>query len=217
MDSFRHFDTTQLNEWRNDRAFRYQKSIVPQLTWWDRFKMWLLEKWFEIMSTRGGRTTFWTVVIILSILIIVFFTYRYMGKTSGIWSKSDKNNINLESIEEENIHEINFEEKIAQALSDNNYRLAVRLRYLYILKILDDRESIKWQSGKTNHDYILEVRSNMNEDGYALFRQISIAFDFAWYGEHDATLDDYNSVKTLFDQLKSNSFTATKQLKDERI
>lgn len=169
------------------------------------------------MTTSRGRTTFWTIVIIVSIAIILFFAFRYMGKTSGIWSKSDKDNLNFESLQEENIHEINFEEKIAQALSTHNYRLAIRLRYLYILKILDDRGVIQWQSGKTNHDYILEVHARGNEQSYALFRQISHAFDFAWYGEHESTLEDYNEVKILFDQLKSDSFTSVKKTVDERI
>lgn len=169
------------------------------------------------MSTQTGRTSFWTVVVILSILIIVFIAYRYIGKTSGIWSKSDKSDLEFASIQDENIHEINFEEKIAKALASNNYRLAIRLRYLYILKIMDDREAIKWQAGKTNHDYIQEIRSYMDEQGFSLFKQISIAFDFAWYGEHNATLEDYNDVKGLFDQLKNNSFTSLKKMSDERI
>lgn len=216
-EKLRRFDSSQLQNWKHDRGFQYQKGIIPRITWWDRFKLWLWEKWIDLMSTEGGSRTFWIVMGIISISAIVFLVSKYMGKTSSIWSKSDKDNLDFESLQNENIHEINFEEKIAKALSSNNYRAAIRLRYLYILKTLDDRGTIHWQSGKTNYDYVLEVRSQANDETYQLFKQISIAFDFAWYGEHDATLDNYNDVKSFFDQLQPNSFTTINNNADERI
>ncbi len=213
----RRFDSTQLRDWKNSRDFQYQKNPIPEIGLWERFKMWLARLWYEMMSTQAGINTFWTVVIILSVSIIIFFVWKYKGGTTGMWSKSDKGNIDLESLAEENIHEIDFEEKIAQAISAGKYRLAIRLRYLYLLKILDDKGIIKWRAGKTNHDYILEVRSVSSEETYALFRQMSTAFDFAWYGEHNATVDDYENVKTIFDKLNNHSFTTSKTTENERI
>lgn len=216
-EKFRHFDSSQMERWRGSRAFRYQKGIVDPPSLWERFKMWLYQKWAEMMSTKEGQFTFWAVVIGLSVFILIFFTYKYMSKTSGMWSKSDKDDLHFSTVQEENIHEINFEQKIKEALDNYNYRLAIRLQYLYILKIWDDRGHITWLSGKTNQDYIREVGHKMDDEAYQLFRQISVAFDFAWYGEHDATLEDYNAVKQIFDQLKNNSFTTSKTKKDERI
>lgn len=212
----RRFDSTQLQQWKDSRDFQYQKNPIPEIGLWERFKEWLAHLWYEMMSTRTGANTFWTVVILLSIAIIVFFVWKYKG-ANGMWSKSDKGNISLESLQEENIHEINFEEKIAQAISAGKYRLAIRLRYLYILKILDDKGIIKWQAGKTNYDYILEVRATSSEETYTLFKQISIAFDFAWYGEHDATAEDDENVKSIFEKLNNHSFTTLKTKENERI
>ncbi|WP_447640928.1 MULTISPECIES: DUF4129 domain-containing protein [Chitinophagaceae] len=213
----RHFDSSQLQDWKNQRAFQYHKSPVPEIGLWDRFMEWLAHLWYRMMSTREGVASFWTIIVVLSVAIIVFFIARYKGKTNGMWSKSDKGGLELEALSEENIHKINFEEKIAEAIRTGKYRLAIRLRYLYILKILDDKGAIKWQSGKTNYDYILEVRATSSEETYALFRQISTAFDFAWYGEHDAGKEDDDTVKSIFDQLQNESLTSVKPTANERI
>ena len=217
LNQARHFDTLQLREWKGQRAFQYQRGRLPQLGLWDRLRNWLWRIWQDIMDTDGGAATFWTIAIVLSVAVIAYMEWKYRGNTSGMWSKADKGDLDLESLQEENIHEINFEEKIAQAIDAGKYRLAIRLRYLHLLKVMDGAGVIKWQAGKTNYDYILEVRATASEQTYTIFRQISTAFDFAWYGEHDATAEDYGHVKNLFDQLQDHSFTTLKKKANERV
>ncbi|MFT4203817.1 MAG: DUF4129 domain-containing protein [Chitinophagaceae bacterium] len=213
----RHFDTSQLNGWKGQRAFRYDRGQMRELGLWERIQQWLFDIWYSIMRTEAGARTFWIVVVAISLAVIIVIVSKYKGKGGGIWSKSDKNGLELEALPEENIHEINFEEKIGQAIADGKYRLAIRLRYLYLLKILDDKGAIRWQSGKTNYDYIQEVRATSPEETYRIFRQVSTAFDFAWYGEHDATRDDYENVKTLFERLLQGAFKNLKTKAHEEI
>ena len=57
----------------------------------------------------------------------------------------------------ENIHEVDFATRLAEAEAAGNCRLAVRLGYLQLLKQLTDRGLIHWQPDKTNHAYLAEL------------------------------------------------------------
>lgn len=81
---------------------------------------------------------------------------------------------------EENIKDVNFDTLIADALNDNNYRLATRYLYLKSLKILTNKNIIEWHYDKTNNDYINEIK---DENTKYVFKRISYIYDYVWYGE----------------------------------
>jgi hypothetical protein len=82
----------------------------------------------------------------------------------------------------EDIHALNFDAALAEAESAGNYRLAVRLGYLQVLKQLTDLGLIRWQPDKTNHDYLYELPTGPLATA---FRQVTQQFEYVWYGEHD--------------------------------
>ena len=74
-------------------------------------------------------------------------------------SKSATNKVHFMT-KDEDIHEINFEEKITKLVDQKNYKEAIRLSYLRILKQLTDKELIVWKVDKTNLDYVDEIEDN---------------------------------------------------------
>ncbi len=82
---------------------------------------------------------------------------------------------------------------INKALSEKNYRLAVRYHYLHILQRLEIKKHITWEIQKTNHDYEREIS---NEKLKSNFKDLTYLYDFVWYGNF--TIDQSNYQKAAF-------------------
>ncbi len=95
----------------------------------------------------------------------------------------------------EDIHLMDFEGSIAQAVAGSRFREAVRLQYLFTLKLLTDRGYIRWQPGKTNADYASEINGAALQEGFASLTHV---FECAWYGELPVNGDAYTQIEPGF-------------------
>lgn len=106
----------------------------------------------------------------------------------------------LEDIEE-NLHESDLEKALRMALEAEDYRMAIRIYYLSIIKELSIRNWIKWKRDKTNGQYVREM---VEKPEGKTFRQLTIAFDRTWYSDEDIVLRHYEVLSPQF-QLFMNS------------
>jgi hypothetical protein len=67
------------------------------------------------------------------------------------------------------------------------------------LKMLTDANHVRWEPGKTNHDYLYELKRSDLKSG---FRQLSYYFEYAWYGNFSITPELYKKVSGLFNDWK---------------
>jgi hypothetical protein len=115
----------------------------------------------------------------------------------GSWvfgKSSDKNIIPVTDIEN-NIHITNFKSLIEEAEKNNNYRLAIRYYYLWLLKSLTENEIIEYDVEKTNSDYKNEITSkNIKEE----FSYTSYLYNYIWYGEFNVDETQFNKAKHAF-------------------
>jgi hypothetical protein len=107
-------------------------------------------------------------------------------------------------VEEENIHEIDFDKDIRDAEKDGDYRRAIRLLFLKVLKNLSDAELIYWDPNKTNHQYLYELKGT---NIYSPFVQCVNIFDRVWYGEWEIDQTYYSANKDQFEELLKGSLT----------
>ncbi len=96
---------------------------------------------------------------------------------------------------EHNLQEANLEQYIEQAISDENYRLAIRLYYLMVLQALVKQQWIDWQRDKTNRDYWREMQRTPMADA---FGQITLLFERIWYGESAIGVAEFNQIEPSF-------------------
>jgi len=80
-------------------------------------------------------------ILLMMILKVNAFRLFYAGADRGTIGSS---------VFHENIHELNFDKLISEALAQQHYREGIRLLFLKSLKLLTDRQFIHWQAGKTN-------------------------------------------------------------------
>lgn len=92
----------------------------------------------------------------------------------------------------ENIHAVDFGAALAEAEAAGNYRLAVRLGYLLVLRHLTERDLIRWQPEKTNHDYLRELAGTRWAADFAVLTR---QFEYVWYGELPLTPAAYPALR----------------------
>ena len=96
---------------------------------------------------------------------------------------------------------MDFEERIKEAVNNRDYKLAVRLYYLKMLKLLSDKKIIDWQINKTNSSYVKEVKKiNLHNQ----FEKITTIFEWIWYGEFPIDETSFVKVRNIFTEFNSD-------------
>ena len=193
----RQFDEAAMDILRSNPDFQYDELLVD-LSWWDRFKRWVIYKIAELMTREGSWSLLKNMMLILGIAALLYLIMKLLGMDIGnIFSRKVKTT-GLEYMEyTENIHAIDFDGELQKAIQTGNYRLAVRLLYLDCLKTLSDYQLIDWQPAKTNANYIDELSNTPLKDE---FRQLTRQFEYVWYGDFGINQRHFTHLHEAFQQ-----------------
>lgn len=97
-------------------------------------------------------------------------------------------------LEEENIEGHDFDYLIRQALEKGEYAEAIRLNYLKVLKLLNERELISFNPYKTVNEYVYELkRIDLKSD----FKNLSRQFVYYRYGKRKASMEAFERFREL--------------------
>jgi hypothetical protein len=191
------FNGNDIRQLKTDKAFQYDRYVEPPKSLWDRFWGWFWYQVDQLLSTKGGRTTMWTVFIILGVAVLTYFVLKVMGMNkSSFFGRRNFNDLNY-TISSEDIHGISFDQAIEEAITSSNFRLAIRLLYLQSLKKLSDSNYITWQLNKTNTDYLQETSQRK---WHPVFSSLTYNFEYTWYGESQVDREKFISVQQQFIQ-----------------
>jgi Domain of unknown function (DUF4129) len=101
----------------------------------------------------------------------------------------------IDQTDPEHVADLDLENLLREALSQNNLRLAVRLYYIKLLKHLTREGFIRWEKNKTNRDYANELVSN----GFSgQFQKIMVAYEYVWYGERTPSPEEFRQLESNF-------------------
>jgi len=134
-------------------------------------------------------------VIIIGFL--AFLTLRLVGGNPFLANKKiEKEHIqySIEEVEAD-IHKSDLEGFARHALDSENYKLAIRLYYLQIIKLLSQNKNIKWKRDKTNKAYVREMHGT---EYYKEFRTITRLFERVWYGDVNIKETDFDRMRPQF-------------------
>lgn len=140
------------------------------------------------------QTLIWIVIIVAFIAFLVIYL---SGSSVGIFRKKNIS-ISHEDAEEmpEDIFAINYQKEIDIAATKGNYRLAIRLMFLRLLKNMSERNIINYKQDKTNFDYLSELQTTPY---YQPFFRITRNYEYSWYGQFDISENAYHSIRRDFD------------------
>ncbi len=201
----------KISKYQSDRDFNYEESKHEHSNLWQRFTDWLT----RLLTPKSFNPNIGSPNILLGIIeflvigaavaLFVYFILKSQG--SSLFSKNNASNFGLTESHED-ISQMNFDELIAKTAGSGQYRQAVRYLYLKSLKQLSDLDLIKWKADKTNRDYTIELHSSPFS---TLFSEITLLFDYAWYGNAAINENTFSRIKSTFE--KFNLSSRTKDLK----
>lgn len=192
-------DTNQLKQLARDEAFDYFREKKQAYSLSDKLKH-LLGKWFDMLFSQGVNAKVLRYAIYLLLILSIFFILlKLLGiRTSHFLYHSKKHSPISPGIVPEDIQQTDFPEAIRKAVLAQDYRLAVRYLYLYMLKKMDEKSFIHWKESKTNREFELELK---NPALKADFEEATVLFDHVCYGEFPLPAARYAQVKTVFEEI----------------
>ena len=104
-----------------------------------------------------------------------------------------------DEVETGDIFAINYQKEIDKAARQKNYRLAVRLMFLRLLKNLSEKNIIQYNQGKTNFDYLMQLQPTRY---YRDFFRIARNYEYSWYGQFEVNEKAYHIIRNDFDNFE---------------
>lgn len=131
----------------------------------------------------------------IAIMALVFVLWRIIQAQMKLKNPKIRKQITeLEQAVDE-IQESDLDKFLRKALQSNDYKMAIRVYYLMIIKGLSDKELIKWKKDKTNSAYVRELRTTKY---YDQFRQITRDFEKSWFGEQEISQTTFQKLQPEF-------------------
>ncbi len=198
-----------LKEYADNEKFNYEIK-EKEHTWWDALKNWfynVFRRFFEWLFGVGNAPAYLAVFLrlvpylLLALLLYLIIRFFINANTRALIQANKNNNLVRLSEDERIIRSEDIEQLIKDAVATKNFRLAIRYYYLFILKLMSDKQLINWQLQKTNDDYLGELKSATLK---ASFAKATLLYDYIWYGGFEIKEDDYGKASTLFLNLQKN-------------
>lgn len=187
----------RLRELQTARDYQYGRDTPPPENPLARLWTWLWRKISEFLGSKAYQNV-WQYVLLVAIAGVVIYLLIKAEVLGFLFpARAQSNRLMYENVAE-NIHDIDFDAAIDEAVGQRNYRLAVRLRYLQTLKTLADLNAIRWQSNKTNWQYVDELRGSSLETE---FTNLTKRFEQIWYGSFPIDENTYRENLAAYESM----------------
>ena len=140
--------------------------------------------------------------LVLGIVVVIglyqLYIYLQSNSSKALLRKKNEKLITTED-EIEDIHDIDFEKHIKDAIKNQSYTLAIRWSYLYNLKLMDEKKIIDWKPKKTNKDYYYEIKTGtLRKD----FKYLTYIYDYLWFGKFEIEQHEAEQILSKFEDFK---------------
>jgi hypothetical protein len=189
----RKVDATKLDAIRKDKDFWYvneapkrEKPKAPEESVLNKLSR---QVWF--------RNLLWFLIVGGFIAVLIWFLLSsniqlFKKSATAIHKQNDE-------LENKSIFDIDYDNEIKKAIAANDYKMAIRLQYLQVLKEMSDRSIIQYKQERTNSDYLMQLYSTTY---YRDFFKLTRVFEYASYGQFTVSSDTYDLVKNDFSTFK---------------
>jgi len=201
----RAFDTASIATYLNDEKYNYDRKEPKNQSFLEAILNKIAEWFIDMLATEQGRTNFRYFIYLFTAVMIVFAVAKLLNMdfTALFFMGAARKKSEMQATWlEEDIHEIDFNKEISQAVTTKSYRVAVRLFYLYTLKQLTDKKLIVWQLDKTNQEYVKEIAKNAPQLKQE-FVEATYYFEYVWYGEFPVNAEQFEQAQALYQRFSS--------------
>lgn len=187
-----YMDSEMLDDLASKDEFNYSRELVHKES---ESIMDYLERWLRQLFYNDTEYQFlkeygeWIVGIVLFVVLVVA-VFIYLKNHPELFDKKLKDG-NLDyQVGVDSIYGVDFDAMLDLARKNGDYNEVVRLVYLQTLRMLNDKEIIKWKLYKTPTQY---TREYGNRD----FRDFTNMFLRVRYGGHVAKPEDVELMGSL--------------------
>lgn len=182
-----------IKKMKEDDAFWYAKGVKQASpknanTNHTETSGWTEQRWFQSLL--------WIIIIGVFAAAVIWYL---MNSGVRLFRKKDITAVTATeaSLNTEDIFAINYNKELEKAELSGNYRLAIRLMFLRMLKIMAEKKIINYQQDKTNFDYLMQLQPTGYYNG---FFKVTRSYEYSWYGQFVVQPAAYQIVKNDFNQ-----------------
>ena len=194
-----YMDSEMLDDLASQDEFNYSRELVHKESEsiWDYLEKWLRQFFsndsdYQFLKEYGE----WIVGIVLFVAVVVAIIIYFKNHPELFDKRLKDGNLDYQ-VGVDSIYGVDFDAMLQLARNNGDYNEVVRLVYLQTLRLLNDKEIIKWKLYKTPTQY---TREYSNKD----FRDFTNMFLRVRYGGHVAKPEDTE----LMDSLRERIVTA---------
>lgn len=126
---------------------------------------------------------------------LIWLIYKLFLNAESKGKKIDRTAIALEDINPTEIPLTELQRLLMEALAKQDYRGAVRIYFIFIVRDLAQKNWIQWQKEKTNFHYLMEMSGKADYDD---FNQSVSFFEIIWYGERELDQSKFEEIRPVF-------------------
>ncbi len=156
-------------------------EIKPQKTW----------NWF---TSRSVATIVLSIIVVALLIIAIYLILRNADLKDQKVASTNFEGYTLEELDA-TMPESDLERYLRIALENEDFKAAVRVYYLILLKRLNELGVIDWEPEKTNNDYALELSGHPSEKA---FKHLTLIYEVIWYGEAEISESEFKEVEPRF-------------------
>lgn len=180
-----------LQEFREDPEFQYVRDDVAS-HWGLELERWLQKLLFrEPSSLQLGILNIIFVLVVIAFLVFLIYKLvrgHYFRGPAPLRAGG-------EMMSGERVDEVAYPQLLRQALDKEDFALAVRVNYWYVLHLMDGKGIICWEPYKTNRAYAQEVKDQRYGE---CFKKLSRIFDCVCYGDFEIDTILYHELEQEF-------------------
>lgn len=192
----------QIEEYKNNSDFSYEKSYEKGESAWARFWRWLGDKLFGSKLAKlsmGQQKALQWILLGLVVASVVYFSLKNEIRT--LWRRGNVGSGN-ESLRTEFIDlsasTSSLQSQLQKAIAAKNYKEAIRIYYTLALKQLSAAGLITLTINKTNSQYLYELPSGVVK---APFKLLTFYFEYVFYGDFEATENLFKKTEETYSEL----------------
>jgi len=183
------YDSATYQQFKENKIYDYHQTKPKGASFWDIIRRAINRFLNDRFTETQIKIALWALVVVVVVILLLIL---YYFKPSWFYiNKKNKMDFDLEN---ENIHELDFDRLIDDALQSGQYAMAIRWNYLQTLKTLHSKELISWDAHKTVIEYVYEIKRSALKSS---FKEASQQFLYYRYGNFEATRDDWEEFVLL--------------------
>ncbi|MCG8575802.1 MAG: hypothetical protein MI810_13025 [Flavobacteriales bacterium] len=144
-------------------------------------------------SASGFGAIGWVLMIVLIVALVVLIFYMFVNTQRD--GKKIKGDTALEEVNPTEIPLTELQRLLQEALAKGDYRGAVRIYFIFIIRDLAQKNWIQWEKEKTNFHYLREMSGKNEFDDFN--RSVSY-FEIIWYGKREIDQSKFEQIKPNF-------------------